>query len=81
MGIDGYWSPHTSSIDFCEPNYLITNYIAETHNVWSSLYLIFLAYIGFKYCNLTYEWRIWFMFLGLFVVGFGSASLHGKKML
>lgn len=34
--IQGYWEPHTSSVDFCESNYSWSRYVAEPHNVWSS---------------------------------------------
>ena len=29
----GYWEPHSSSVEFCEPNYILTPYVAEPHNV------------------------------------------------
>lgn len=73
----GLWEPHSSSVDFCEPNYLVSPYIAEVHNVWSSLYMVLLAVVGMRYGNVTNEWRHVAMFMVLFVVGWGSAGLHG----
>jgi dihydroceramidase len=35
--IGGYWEPHSSSIDFCESNYLLSWKVVELHNVWSSV--------------------------------------------
>lgn len=72
----GYWEPHTSSVDFCEPNYYLTNFIAEPHNVWSSLYLTLLGLIGLCYANPLGEWRVIAQYGALAVVGLGSAMLH-----
>lgn len=27
--LEGYWSPRTASIDWCEANYVVSSYIAE----------------------------------------------------
>ena len=54
----GFWSPHTSSIDFCEPNYAHTSHVVEPHNVWSSLVgLSLVGAFGLKYGNPTAETR------------------------
>ena len=73
----GYWEPHTSSVDFCEPNYLLTSYVAELHNTWSSLWLVLLGIVGSLFCNVSREWRNIAMFSVLSVVGVGSVALHG----
>lgn len=39
-GIDGYWGPVTSTIDWCESNYVVTYYIAEFWNSVSNLSFI-----------------------------------------
>jgi len=72
----GYWEPHTSSVDFCEPNYLLTRYIAEPHNAWSSLVITFYGIFGLLYNNPTNEWSIAAMHLALAVTGLGSVGLH-----
>lgn len=73
----GFWEPHSSSVDFCEPNYLHSVYVAETHNAWSSLYMVLLTSVGMLYSNPTNELRNTTMFLVLFFVGWGSVGLHG----
>lgn len=72
----GYWEPHTSSVEFCEPNYLITPYIAEFHNSWSSALITVLAVIAFLYGNPTGELRFSMMFIILGSIGIGSVGLH-----
>jgi len=76
MKMEGYWTPHSSSVDFCEPNYLITPYIAEFHNSWSSALITVLSIIALCYGNPTGELRFTIMFLILGVVGIGSVDLH-----
>jgi dihydroceramidase len=66
----------SSSVDFCEPNYYISKYIAEFHNTWSSLFITLISIFGFKYCNNTNEKRHSGMFILLGVVGIGSVFLH-----
>lgn len=44
-----YWEPHTSSIEFCETNYIQSYYITEVHNSWSSIIGIsLLGLLGLK---------------------------------
>ena len=75
---DGYWEPHSSSIDFCETNYLHTNLIVEVHNVWSSILgLSLFGIIGIIYGNPTNETRTFIYYFILFIIGIGSACLHG----
>jgi dihydroceramidase len=73
----GYWEPHTASVDFCEPNYAVSPYVAEFHNVWSSLILTGFGVFGMLYSNPTNEWCIRAMYLTLAIVGLGSVGLHG----
>lgn len=73
---EGYWLPHTSSVDFCEPNYNLTYYIAEPHNVWSSFYLVVLGAIGIYIGNPLHERRVIAQYVALSVVGLGSMALH-----
>ncbi len=70
------WEPHTSSIDFCEPNYLLTQYIAEPHNAFSSLSISAFGLIGLLYGNPTNELRFIAMFCTFGAVGLGSFALH-----
>ena len=75
---DGYWEPHSSSIDFCETNYLHRNLIVEIHNVWSSILgLSLFGIVGIIYGNPTNETRTFIYYFILFIIGIGSACLHG----
>jgi dihydroceramidase len=71
----GYWET-TSSVDFCETNYVYSRYIAEPHNLWSSLFLCYLGIVGVIYCNPMKELRVTLMFGIIFFVGMGSSLLH-----
>ncbi len=74
----GYWEPHTSSIDFCEANYLLSPYVVEFHNTWSSIVGIALfGAIGLFYGNPTKEFRFTVSYTILILIGLGSACLHG----
>jgi len=76
-GYSGYWKPHTASIDFCETNYLLSPYIVEPHNVWSSLLgLSFFGFVGILCGNPTREPRVYAIYLVLVLIGVGSAALH-----
>eukprot|EP01035_Chromulina_nebulosa_P032764 gene32764-43792_t len=82
----GYWEPHSSSVEFCEPNYALTPYVAEPHNVshvicdvykaWSSIFIFVIAVNGLFYGNPLDEIRVSLMFIALALVGIGSTALH-----
>ncbi|CAD7966526.1 unnamed protein product [Amoebophrya sp. A120] len=42
-GQRGYWEPHSALIDFCEPNYVYTEYVAEFWNTVSALGMLALG--------------------------------------
>jgi len=73
-----FWEPHTSSIDFCESNYLHSNYIVELHNTWSSIIgLSSFGFLGLALNNHTGETRHIVAYVVLALIGLGSAGLHG----
>jgi hypothetical protein len=73
----GYWEPHSSSIDFCETNYLHSRYISELHNTWSSILgLSLFGVLGLILNNHTQETRYTLAYLILVFIGLGSAGLH-----
>jgi dihydroceramidase len=74
----GIWEPHTSSVDFCEPNYFLTDLIAEPHNAFSSLILTIPCFAGLSLFggNPLSEFRHDLMFAVLIAIGFGSFLLH-----
>lgn len=74
----GYWEPHSSSIDFCETNYLLSSHVVEPHNVLSSLWgLSLFGVIGICWGNPTGEMRFNIAYMVLILIGIGSAALHG----
>ena len=74
----GYWSPISSSIDWCERNYVLSNYIAEFWNCLSSLSMCVLAGILFlRGRSNRIENRFLLMSFSFGLVGFGSAYFHG----
>jgi dihydroceramidase len=76
--VDGYWEPHSSSIDFCETNYLLSSHVVEPHNVLSSIWgLSLLGFIGIYWGNPTGELRFKISYAVLILIGLGSAALHG----
>mmetsp|Transcript_11412 Transcript_11412/g.18578 ORF Transcript_11412/g.18578 Transcript_11412/m.18578 type:complete len:383 (-) Transcript_11412:272-1420(-) len=73
-----YWLPHTSSVDFCEPNYLLTSVAVEPWNAVSSLFISLFGIIGLLYSNPTRELRVSMLYLLLVVIGLGSFALHAS---
>ena len=74
----GYWEPHSSSIDFCETNYLLSSHVVEPHNSFSSLWgLSLFGFIGVYWGNPTGELRFQVAYGVLVLIGIGSAALHG----
>eukprot|EP01080_Neovahlkampfia_damariscottae_P004746 gene4746-8328_t len=76
----GFWSPSTSSVDWCEPNYLHVTWMAETWNTITNLSYIILAIIGFKtvYVNAPFKLRLLpTIFL---IVGIGSCLFHATLL-
>jgi hypothetical protein len=67
----------SSSIDFCEHNYQYP-LIAEFHNVWSSLFIIFAGFVGLMYNNPTCKLQYSIKYFLLMCVGVGSVCLHSS---
>lgn len=83
--MQGYWSGlgTPSVVDWCEPNYVVTPYVAEFWNTLSSLVMVAFGLVG-----LVWWWRhrarvarrfAW-GFAGLALVGVGSAAFHGTLL-
>ncbi|XP_046575312.1 alkaline ceramidase 3-like [Haliotis rubra] len=74
---DGYWGPVTSTLDWCEENYVVLPFIAEFWNTISNLMMIIPPLCG---AVMAYrerlEARIIWCHLGLLVVGIGSWFFH-----
>uniref|UniRef100_A0A8C2JUD2 Alkaline ceramidase n=1 Tax=Cyprinus carpio TaxID=7962 RepID=A0A8C2JUD2_CYPCA len=73
----GYWGTPTSTLDWCEENYVVSYYIAEFWNTVSNLIMILPPIYG---AIQTYkdglEVRYVWSFLGIAAVGIGSWSFH-----
>lgn len=77
--LNGFWSPHTATLDWCEENYAVTHYIAEFYNTLSSLFFPTLAiYSGYQnHKTVRLPRRFWLSLFILGFVGLGSAFFHG----
>uniref|UniRef100_A0A671KU08 Alkaline ceramidase n=1 Tax=Sinocyclocheilus anshuiensis TaxID=1608454 RepID=A0A671KU08_9TELE len=73
----GYWGTSTSTLDWCEENYVVSYYIAEFWNTVSNLIMILPPIYGaIQTCKDGLEVRYVWSFLGLAAVGIGSWSFH-----
>ncbi|KAF9130591.1 Alkaline ceramidase 3 [Mortierella sp. 14UC] len=72
----GYWSPSTSSVDWCESNYAVSFYIAEFWNTISNAACFAAAAIAHHFFPGN-EPRFRYLFGTLFIVGLGSVLFHG----
>ncbi len=74
----GFWGEVTSSVDWCERNYVVTPYIAEFWNTISNI-LIFLGgvYGLYRARKSKLETRFYVLFFLIAVIGLGSALFHG----
>lgn len=73
----GYWEGVTSTIDWCEENYVVTPYIAEAMNTISNAVFILLAIFAMQsaYRN-NFEVRFVLISFGFMLVGVGSWLFH-----
>ncbi|XP_004683284.1 PREDICTED: alkaline ceramidase 3 [Condylura cristata] len=74
---EGYWGPTTSTLDWCEENYVVTPYIAEFWNTVSNLIMIIPPIFGaIQSVKDGLEKRYTASYLALTVVGMGSWCFH-----
>ncbi|KAK7532618.1 alkaline ceramidase-like protein [Phyllosticta citricarpa] len=74
---DGYWSPVTSTLNWCEEDYYATIYSAEIVNTLTNLLFMFLAIKGITNCLANDHDRIFLItFAGYMLVGTGSFLFH-----
>ncbi|KDE08236.1 hypothetical protein, variant [Microbotryum lychnidis-dioicae p1A1 Lamole] len=77
IGRTGYWGAATSSIDWCEANFIHTRYIAELYNTISNTFMIFAGFYGvYKALQHRLPKRILLSYLSLSIIGLGSAMFH-----
>lgn len=88
----GFWAPHTATIDWCESNYVVSDYIAEFWNTLSNLVMILLPLYGvyWSWSHSSYADKysskskplfrvsksIVWCHIGLVLVGLGSWAFH-----
>lgn len=73
----GYWGTPTSTLDWCEENYVVSFYIAEFWNTVSNLIMILPPIYGaLQTLRSGLELRYVCSFLGLAAVGIGSWCFH-----
>ena len=72
----GRWSPGTSTVDFCEFNYIVTALIAEFWNTLSSFAMVIVGVLGVALHRRSLETRFLLSFALIAVVGFGSVAFH-----
>ena len=76
-GNDGHWGPITATLDWCEENYIVSNYIAEWCNSMSNASYLVLALIGMWSCyQVKAEPRLYACFGAIAFIGFGSFAFH-----
>lgn len=83
--MDGYWVGFgaPSNVDWCEPNYVHSAFVAEWWNTWSSFAIVALAIVvGVRARRLPWRDKPRFALaaLAVAVVGVGSALFHGTLL-
>ncbi|KAG2178293.1 hypothetical protein INT44_001443 [Umbelopsis vinacea] len=72
-----FWGPVTSTIDWCEENYVVSRYIAEFFNTTTNLVFVFLSLYGIRN---TYQndmpGRFILAYFAIMFIGFGSWCFH-----
>jgi dihydroceramidase len=73
----GFWSPVTSTLNWCEEDYYATVYAAEIVNTLTNLLFMWLGIKGIISCRRNGHDQIFTVaFLGYLVVGTGSFLFH-----
>ncbi|CAN9457107.1 unnamed protein product [Alternaria alternata] len=74
---DGWFSPVTSTLDWCEENYVVTQYSAEIINTLTNLLFMYLAAKGIRNCLKNGHDTVFLVaFIGYLLVGTGSFLFH-----
>lgn len=74
----GYWGEVTSSIDWCERNYVVSFFVAEFFNTLSNLAFVACGLCGvYMAARMGLERRFVICHCGIALIGTGSALFHG----
>jgi len=77
----GFWGKPTSTLDWCEENYIQSPYIAEFWNTITNLSMILPALVGlWNWHKFHLEMRYLMAYLALLLVGVGSLLFHGTLL-
>ncbi|KAI5478033.1 hypothetical protein MNV49_005496 [Pseudohyphozyma bogoriensis] len=81
LTVSGYWGTAASSIDWCEPNYTWSFYVAEMVNTVSSFVLVVLAVYGAYYARQQQlPARLVLVHAGSVLIGLGSVLFHATLL-
>jgi len=73
---DGYWGVKNANVNWCEEDYVFTEYVAELINSLSSLTIVLNGIYGY-WAHPFAETRFKAAFTAMWIVGFGSCAFHG----
>ncbi|KAI1104133.1 putative alkaline phytoceramidase [Jackrogersella minutella] len=75
----GFWGEKTSTLNFCEEDYVMSYYCAEVCNTLTNALFIWLGYKGIRGCIKNSHPPIFIVtFIGYIVVGLGSTLFHAS---
>lgn len=77
----GYWSPQTGDMNFCEPDYAVSHYVAEFWNTVTSFAIVWVGAAGILLCrwqDLGREQMLCYACIA--VVGCGSVAFHATLL-
>lgn len=76
-GLSGFWGDISSSVDWCEENYLHNPYVAETHNTITSGIIAIIGWLGLRCARRCgAEKRHQLLAVLLVIIGLGSIAFH-----
>ncbi|SCU91872.1 LAMI_0E07690g1_1 [Lachancea mirantina] len=74
---NGYWGRPTSTIDWCEENYVVSPFVAEWSNtITNGLFVLLAVFVTYSAIRNNLEKRFWWIGLGFGIVGVGSWFFH-----
>ncbi|MEZ4265532.1 MAG: ceramidase [Myxococcota bacterium] len=71
-----FWGAVTSTVDWCEPNYVYSAYVAEWFNTLSCFPMLLIGFAGWV-LHSTLELRVRLAFVSIAIIGAGSIAFHG----
>jgi len=83
--MSGFWSKYGAlgTVDWCEPNYIVSTYVAEWYNTTTSLLIVALGMYGIFHMRRQVTHipaRFTVSLIGMSIVGFGSTLFHGTLL-